>query len=691
MADNAPPGLFRDQAIEADIEDQFSRGRFIDGIVDALVHDHRSTGITIGIVGRWGEGKTSVLNLLHKRIVQREDDAVVFCFNPWVVANRDDLIAAFFKTLIAGIKDKHEKMVHSELRSQTAEEVGKLIAEYGASVTPLLNHYQPGAGWVAKFFHRIFKDVFDVWLKTNKTPEKLKARIEGLLRDLAAPIVVLIDEVDRVEDDDVRKLAQLVRAVADFKSISYVMAYDEARVVEALGVGGQDRNERVERGKRYLEKIVQIPIALPIIFDDELRELLIRGLKSVLQNHHLKEADLFGKKFDEIVEIMIPTEISNARDVYRLISNFAVRMKFVAEEIRPLDVLVYIMLQMRAPELAAYIRHWPDRFVYDGHDTRWYLDHEKDDYDKKFDAVTESASERRPAIKELISKTFGGFSREYPSSTADRSSIAFLRPLLTLLRMGLLPNAVARVEILRTVNADDVDEKLSSIIKDNRLEVFLARLNELRRELTYDIVKFWVALFHAIERTPAPTPKNVYEKEERLRNSVETLSSMASHEPRHAQHYGMIIEQLMAENNLFAAVDLARSANHMRPDIRKTSSVDHLTHSLIAVIRTIERDKPLPTQFVYLLNDMGLWSLKDRDIEASHLEKSDEYLDRFVTETFGGLYSSTRSGIELFIPVAEFQHAAQQRLEAIVRNEVSDDFLIAAYSKALKVSNQKED
>jgi predicted KAP-like P-loop ATPase len=83
------------------------------------------------------------------------------------------------------------------------------------------------------------------------------------------PIVVLVDEVDRVEDDEIRSIAQLVRSVADFPGISYVLAYDPKRVIQALGGAEKDDTLRDERGRgrAYLEKIVQLQIPLPVTFD----------------------------------------------------------------------------------------------------------------------------------------------------------------------------------------------------------------------------------------------------------------------------------------------------------------------------------------------------------------------------------------------------------------------------------------
>jgi len=96
--------------------------------------------------------------------------------------------------------------------------------------------------------------------------DRPETRTNEELAAVNLPIVVLIDEVDRVEDDEIRSIAQLVRSVGDFPGVSYALAYDPKRVIQALG--GAERTDvlRDERGRAYLEKIVQITDSTSVTF-----------------------------------------------------------------------------------------------------------------------------------------------------------------------------------------------------------------------------------------------------------------------------------------------------------------------------------------------------------------------------------------------------------------------------------------
>jgi predicted KAP-like P-loop ATPase len=128
---------------------------------------------------------------------------------------------------------------------------------------------------------------------------------------------VLIDELDRVEDDEVRAVAQLVKAVGDIEGLAYLVAYDPDRVADALG-----RGEGIERqisGARYLEKIIQLPIPLRPLFDEDVEALLEAEL-----THHSVTFPTAGAENQQEVLAQIKREIATPRDIKRLVGAFAV-------------------------------------------------------------------------------------------------------------------------------------------------------------------------------------------------------------------------------------------------------------------------------------------------------------------------------------------------------------------------------
>ena len=261
-------------------QDELERDPFVRRLASALVDRKtgKSRGVVIGITGPWGSGKSSILNLLRERLKADQPEAVVVSFDPWLISGRNDLISEFINELLATIK--------SEPRSaKKLKNLTNTITKYGEQIAPAVKLWIP-----------VFGTFYQVGLNFVKTARSRDVSLSSLRKDLfdqlaliSVPIVVLIDELDRIEDQEIRTVAQLVRSVADFPGISYVLAYDYDRVVQALGEGVLD-SARAERGRAYLEKIVQLQIPLPVIVGEEIVRLLSAELTPLQQELHLPES-----------------------------------------------------------------------------------------------------------------------------------------------------------------------------------------------------------------------------------------------------------------------------------------------------------------------------------------------------------------------------------------------------------------
>ena len=137
--------------------------------------------------------------------------------------------------------------------SERLKGFGRALTKYAAHLAPLADIAAPGGGTAVSRFLGLFK-------KSKLSMERIRQSVIGELEKIDVPIVVLVDEIDRLDDDEIKTVCQLVRSVMDFPNISYVLAYDERRVIQALGSVGSPRMvpaNAEQRGAHFLEKIVQ--------------------------------------------------------------------------------------------------------------------------------------------------------------------------------------------------------------------------------------------------------------------------------------------------------------------------------------------------------------------------------------------------------------------------------------------------
>ncbi|PMW98844.1 NTPase [Pseudomonas sp. FW215-R2] len=493
----------QDRAIDKVEADVLDRGSFINSLVKTLVHTEygaegdvavrRATGYVVGLTGEWGLGKSSVLNLLGEEL-KRLDGVVVANLNPWLFKGRDELVNAYFNSLRDALgKSQGEKF--SELRGQL-ERYKASIETAGATVASIMDIYLGGAAtafwqkWLVRAFSTFIKP------KTLSTNEERKS-LESKLANANVPVVVLIDELDRVEDDEVRAVAQLIKAVGDIKGISYIVAYDPERVVQALGKGNSHA-DRVKSGENYLEKIIQYAIPLrPLLQND-----VVRLIEFALKNNGANLPSPNEPYQKDIVQQLVRV-IRTPREVKRLIGVFAVLGEILRDEICPFDLLVYSWLVTKAPGIRDVIARYPEAVV-DDPSTEELIKRSSFSQDNKNAPATVSNTlgDAASVHADLIKLIFPRFTSQNEVSGGDR--ISKRRNLIRLLYLGNPPGMLEKREVQRIWEMKNTEE-LEGLIRDyfdqGSLSNVLDRLGDLLSELDFSEGQaFWLALSKVLVR-----------------------------------------------------------------------------------------------------------------------------------------------------------------------------------------------
>lgn len=123
-----------------------------------------------------------------------------------------------------------------------------------------------------------------------------KAVLEEALKEIDFQILVVIDDVDRLPNDQIRLIFQLVNSVAGFPHMVYLLSYDKDIVARALD------DVQGRRGAEYLEKIIQVPFDMPPINKYRVRSILKDEVKKcVICQVRIRLTWHIGNKFSAIV------------------------------------------------------------------------------------------------------------------------------------------------------------------------------------------------------------------------------------------------------------------------------------------------------------------------------------------------------------------------------------------------------
>ncbi len=299
------------------------------------------------------------------------EQPIIVPFNPWWFAESEDLISAFFNQLRALLEGHKE--FSSKMRNRLAD-FAELLSE-----APLPHATLAKVG--ARLIRPKAKDI-----------SKLKDEISGALCSQGRNILVIIDDIDRLASEEIRQIFRVVKAVADFPNVTYLMAFDRQVVTRSLGElqGGS--------GEDYLEKIVQVPFELPLVDRLSIRSFFFEKLNPIIAGVDAKNFDevYWGNIFFEGIDKFLVTP----RDIVRFTNTLDVTFQAVAGEVNPIDFIAIESLRMFVPVAYDCVRN--NREMFCGHSSRDSGPHTSAELQKFHDGWLEQLRRSNPLYEEPV-------------------------------------------------------------------------------------------------------------------------------------------------------------------------------------------------------------------------------------------------------------------------------------------------
>jgi predicted KAP-like P-loop ATPase len=292
-------------------------------------------GFIVAVNGEWGSGKTSLLNMITFFLKETDDQPILITFNPWWFSGEEELARGFFEALKSGLGSQPD----------VGETVRILLSGLGKIVSRIPDERASKIGELLSWSSS----------KRELTVPELKEKISNQLRSIQKKIVVTVDDLDRLNVDEIRQVFRVVKAVADFPNVIYLMAFDADIVAKALSdPNGVD-------GRSFLEKIVQVPIPLPAIDRTALQKMLFAKLDELDPSPDPERFDAvhWGNVFFDGIDPLLKTP----RHVIRLINALRFTYPAVREEVNFVDFVAIETLRIFCPATYQFVRDNPDTFL----------------------------------------------------------------------------------------------------------------------------------------------------------------------------------------------------------------------------------------------------------------------------------------------------------------------------------------
>jgi hypothetical protein len=315
--------FIEDNHISFGNKDLLKREKLANRVAKLIEATKPQNSFAIGIIGDWGSGKSIFLGQIKKFLVQNH---IIVDFNPWRHSSSKSLLEDFFFTLTTTLKKYDPK-----LSKQVQTYYLSLISVDDNAISRLLKYISS-----LIYPEQTIQDQYD--------------SIKDSITEYGFRIVIFIDDLDRLDNDEIIETLRIIRNTADFPNTFFITAYDQDYILKSI------EKSKIPNLNKYLEKIFQLEISLPAYPDN----VIVDALYSLLEiDRDVEELNIIRSSIDSLRSIKIPVNdsdvfapeeynlirdfITNLRDVVRFVNSFNLDYSLLKDEV---DITDFIIIEL---------------------------------------------------------------------------------------------------------------------------------------------------------------------------------------------------------------------------------------------------------------------------------------------------------------------------------------------------------
>jgi energy-coupling factor transporter ATP-binding protein EcfA2 len=319
--------LYADDPLEEPHQDLLDRNRLAQQLARVIrAVAEQSESAVVALVGPWGSGKTSLVKAIEARL-KADAGWYLAWHNPWAYSSYEEAIPGFFAELKAALPE--------DALTQGAR---ASIGEWGARIAPL----GAAAGLVGVDASGPLAQVAAL-IAGDRSPEALRKEAAGQLRKLKRPVLVVLDDLDRLEPRELLLTFKLVRLLGRLPNVYYLLAYDEQTLTDVL-----ERTELVGSGagraRQYLEKMVQVRLDIPPLLQEQQLALMNAGIDDLCARHGIELTTDGQTRLQQAWNECLVSYLDQPRAFKRLFTQVDAHWPEVAGEVDFVDFMLMTFL-----------------------------------------------------------------------------------------------------------------------------------------------------------------------------------------------------------------------------------------------------------------------------------------------------------------------------------------------------------
>nr|WP_200255630.1 P-loop NTPase fold protein [Corynebacterium pygosceleis] len=186
--------------------------------------------------------------------------------------------------------------------------------------------------------------------------------ISNSFRELDTPVLVVVDDIDRLQTNELLDLLKVVRLIGRFPGVDFLLAYDEETIIETLRESGQGTSSK-KRARAFMEKIVQYPLTVPPLLTNKIIKILDDSLTEIVSPIRI-ETSFEKTRFNKIILTTMPRQLRTPRSIDRFLAQ--VREQFFTQdldEMNEVDLILATFLRVQFPDVFAKLQSSKDRLT----------------------------------------------------------------------------------------------------------------------------------------------------------------------------------------------------------------------------------------------------------------------------------------------------------------------------------------
>jgi predicted KAP-like P-loop ATPase len=430
-------GFSSDRPITKVEDDLLGRSGFSTDLANAMASWHGNDSLVVALHGDWGSGKSSIKNMALSRleeITEKKPDVIEF--SPWEWAAQEKITASFFQEVSKSI-GRTDKSKSGEKLAATLKKYGRylntgetVVSGFSAALPTLfvlatligvggnfsneawvstistvilvvLGGWAAALKWGKSFLDKLSGNVEAKAKDKEQSLSDIRQELTELLLKRESPLIVVMDDLDRLTLSQLRMVFQLIKANLEFPNVVFLLLFQRDMVVDKM-------NDGTQKGRDYLEKIIQVPFDIPRIETTRLHSLLFNKLDKIIEQDK-SAANMFDSgRWGNIFHGSLSAYFENLRSVYRYTSTLSFHFTLLkgknSFEVNPVALIAIECLRVFEPDVYKEIARAKEIFTKSGSDR---YGRSQESTSAVINSILNKASDdKQEAVKEMVVQLF---------------------------------------------------------------------------------------------------------------------------------------------------------------------------------------------------------------------------------------------------------------------------------------------